>query len=265
MPFIRTGYCKGMYDTARLQKISQSIMTALIEHFNVPVKDYFQVFHEHDVNQFFYDPHYLSVERSQHLLYIQITLGAGRSREQKQNFYRFAAELLEEQAEVRQDDVFIMLIETELEDWSFGQGQAQMITNSFVRFSDKTHESHLKKSTLENISSNPPSTKRHPLIVSSARKLYNQVAPEFVRYSEDVLFGDVWRQPDLSLRERSLITIAVLVAQSHTSQMPYHFRLALTNGISKSELAACITHLAFYTGWPAAAAALQVMTELDEE
>ena len=99
----------------------------------------------------------------------------------------------------------------------------------------------------------------HREIKSSARQSFGDFAPSFVRYSEDVLFGDVWRREDLSLRDRSLITVAALVAGGMTEQLPYHLQLAAQNGLQQDELIEGITHLAFYVGWPRAASALQVV------
>ncbi|WP_127496620.1 carboxymuconolactone decarboxylase family protein [Paenibacillus glycanilyticus] len=78
----------------------------------------------------------------------------------------------------------------------------------------------------------------------------------FARYTEDILFGDLWRREELSLRERSLITVAALVAGGHMEQLPYHLQLARENGLSKEELTEAVTHLAFYAGWPRAASAM---------
>ncbi|MMZ64638.1 Tautomerase enzyme [compost metagenome] len=102
-------------------------MNALIEHFQVPEKDYFQVFHAHKQSEFYFSPDYLNVSRTDKLLYIQITMGSGRSTEQKKRFYQILAELLSIECEIRPEDVFVTLVETELEDWSFGNGLAQMI------------------------------------------------------------------------------------------------------------------------------------------
>ncbi|QKS48816.1 carboxymuconolactone decarboxylase family protein (plasmid) [Paenibacillus cellulosilyticus] len=98
-------------------------------------------------------------------------------------------------------------------------------------------------------------------IQSSARESYGDIAPAFVRYSEDVLFGDVWRRGQLSLRDRSLITVAALMAGGMIEQLPYHLRLAVDNGLTIEELTEAITHLAFYAGWPRAASALTVLKE----
>lgn len=98
---------------------------------------------------------------------------------------------------------------------------------------------------------------RHQRIRSNARETMGDLAPAFVHYSEAVLFGDVWRREELSQRERSLITVAALVAGEHTNQLPYHLNLALENGLTEEELIEAVTHLAFYVGWPRAASAIQ--------
>lgn len=98
----------------------------------------------------------------------------------------------------------------------------------------------------------------HRKIQSNAREVYGEFAPAFVDFSENVLFGDVWRREQLSLRDRSLITVAALVAAGMTEQLPYHLKLARENGLDTEELAESITHLAFYVGWPRAASALSV-------
>ncbi|MCP3805772.1 carboxymuconolactone decarboxylase family protein [Paenibacillus polymyxa] len=103
---------------------------------------------------------------------------------------------------------------------------------------------------------------KHKLIRSSIRETIGDFAPAFVGYTEDVLFGNVWRRSELSLRERSLITVAALVACEHVNQLPYHLKLAKENGISEEELVEVITQLAFYVGWPRAASAIQVAKEV---
>ncbi|TXK81446.1 carboxymuconolactone decarboxylase family protein [Paenibacillus sp. N3.4] len=103
---------------------------------------------------------------------------------------------------------------------------------------------------------------RHKPITSTARETFGDFAPAFVSYTENVLFGDVWRREELSLRERSLITLSALIAGDHTSQLPYHFQLAKENGLSEAELIEVITHLAFYVGWPRAASALHAAKEV---
>lgn len=127
MPFVRIGYLEGQYHRNDLPSISRSIHDALIECFNVPEDDYFHVFHAHTDGEFFYNKHYLNVSRTDKLLFIQVTCGAGRSAHQKRDLYKMMAELLSARCNIGKEDVFVILNETELEDWSFGNGIAQMI------------------------------------------------------------------------------------------------------------------------------------------
>jgi len=82
-----------------------------------------------------------------------------------------------------------------------------------------------------------------------------EFAPTLVEITEKVLFGDVWERPQLSKRDRSLITCAALVALGKTEQMSFHFPRAIENGVTEEELVELITHLAFYAGWPSAMSA----------
>jgi 4-carboxymuconolactone decarboxylase len=84
------------------------------------------------------------------------------------------------------------------------------------------------------------------------------MAPDFVNYSENILFEKVWRDPTLTLKERSLCTLSTLISIGNTEQLPYHIQLAKKNGMNDEEIIALITHLAFYVGWPKAAAALNI-------
>ena len=91
---------------------------------------------------------------------------------------------------------------------------------------------------------------------SAAQKTIGDVAPKLAQLTDDVLFGDVWERPQLSKRDRSLITCAALVATGKTEQMTFHFPRAIENGVTQEELIELITHLAFYVGWPNAMSAV---------
>ncbi len=82
------------------------------------------------------------------------------------------------------------------------------------------------------------------------------IAPEFAKLTEEFLFGDIWKRPELSQRDKSLITVTCLVALNRIEQVDFHFKKALENGLTKEELVAAITHIAFYAGWPTAASGL---------
>jgi 4-carboxymuconolactone decarboxylase len=98
-----------------------------------------------------------------------------------------------------------------------------------------------------------------------AQKMIGDFAPKFVSLTDDLVLGDIWERPGLSKRDRSLITVAALVALYRTDQMPFHLRRALENGLTKDELIEAITHLAFYTGWPNAMTAMTTLKNVATE
>jgi len=94
------------------------------------------------------------------------------------------------------------------------------------------------------------------------RRALGDFAPKLVELTDEVLFGDIWERPQLSKRERSLITCAALVAMGKTEQMNFHFPRAIENGVTRDEIVELITHLAFYAGWPSAMSAMARAKEL---
>ncbi|NRD79800.1 carboxymuconolactone decarboxylase family protein [Bacillus sp. BRMEA1] len=86
-----------------------------------------------------------------------------------------------------------------------------------------------------------------------------EMAPEFVEYSENILFEKVWRDPVLTAKERSVATLSALISIGNTEQLPFHLELAKRNGMTEKEIIALVTHMAFYNGWPKAALALNVI------
>lgn len=95
-----------------------------------------------------------------------------------------------------------------------------------------------------------------------AQKVFGDIAPKFAELTDEVLFGDVWERPELSKRDRSLVTCAILVATGKVDQMNTHFPRAIANGVTREELIEMITHAAFYAGWPAAVSAALRAKEL---
>jgi len=91
------------------------------------------------------------------------------------------------------------------------------------------------------------------------------VSPALERYMEETLFGDVWTRPDLSRRDRSIVTLAVLIGRNQPIELPYYFNVALDNGVSAAEISEIITHLAFYSGWSNAVAAVAVAKDVFAE
>ena len=97
---------------------------------------------------------------------------------------------------------------------------------------------------------------------SPAAQMFGDFAPALVGFTDDTLFGQVWTRPELSPRDRSLVTVACLVAGGHTTQLVGHLARAKRNGLTETELIEAITHLAFYAGWPRAMSAMAVAKEV---
>jgi 4-carboxymuconolactone decarboxylase len=100
---------------------------------------------------------------------------------------------------------------------------------------------------------------------AAARAEARQVAPKLIDLSEQVLYGDVWERPQLSKRDRSLITVAALTALYRSDQLKGHLERALANGVTREEISEVITHMAFYAGWPTAMTAARIAKGVFEE
>lgn len=102
------------------------------------------------------------------------------------------------------------------------------------------------------------------IVQTAGRDILGDFAPDFARYNDDVLFGEVWSRNDkLSLHDRSLVTISALVGSGVTdSSLQYHLQTAKQNGVTKDEMVEMITQLGFYAGWPKAWAAFQLAKEV---
>jgi len=96
----------------------------------------------------------------------------------------------------------------------------------------------------------------------TATSMLGDIAPKLLELTEQVLFGDIWERPNLSKRDRSLITVATLIALNRTQQLPFHLELGQKNGLTKDELVEVITHLAFYAGWPVSVSAATIAKEV---
>ncbi|HZZ44851.1 MAG TPA: carboxymuconolactone decarboxylase family protein [Tepidisphaeraceae bacterium] len=97
---------------------------------------------------------------------------------------------------------------------------------------------------------------------TTMQKAFGDFAPKLVELTDEVLFADVWERPGLSKRDRSLVTVAALIAMNRTEQLRFHIPNALKNGVSKDEVIEMITHLAFYAGWPNAMNAVQMAKDV---
>ena len=100
---------------------------------------------------------------------------------------------------------------------------------------------------------------------TTVEEQFGRVSPGLVQYTTDVLFRDLWLRPDLAPRDRSLVTVAALIAAGHSAQIPYHLNKAMDNGLTQTEAGELITHLAFYAGWPNAFSAVGVAKEVFEK
>jgi 4-carboxymuconolactone decarboxylase len=107
----------------------------------------------------------------------------------------------------------------------------------------------------------PPSNRQQGTARPSG-ELQQRIAPGLATLTDDVLYGDVWTRPELSPRDRSLVTISVLIATGRTAQLTGHLGRALTNGVTPSEASGVLAHLAIYCGWPSAVSALEVYEQV---
>ena len=101
--------------------------------------------------------------------------------------------------------------------------------------------------------------------MTTSRTVMAEISPKLAEITEEVLFGDVWERPELSKRDRSLITISALIALYRTDQLRGHIGRALDNGVTKEEIGEVINHMAFYAGWPTAANAIVIAKEVFDE
>lgn len=100
---------------------------------------------------------------------------------------------------------------------------------------------------------------------TNARKSFGDIAPHLAEITDKILFGDVWANTTLSPRDRSLVTITSLISLYRINELPFHLKRALENGVTKDEIIAAITHLAFYAGWPPAMTATQIARKVFDE
>jgi 4-carboxymuconolactone decarboxylase len=91
------------------------------------------------------------------------------------------------------------------------------------------------------------------------------VVPTFVDITDRVLYGEIWDRPELSKRDRSLITIASLISSHQHAQLPNHLKLGLANGLTVEQIGEAIAHLAFYAGWPTCVTASRMFLDATKE
>jgi 4-oxalocrotonate tautomerase len=124
MPFVRISLRQGTSADYR-RAIADGIHRAMVEALAVPAEDRFQVITEHPAEGLIYDPHYFGIDRTDAVVFVQITLSTGRKPQQKRHFYKRTVELLAKSPGIRPQDLFINLVEVSWENWSFGNGEAQ--------------------------------------------------------------------------------------------------------------------------------------------
>jgi 4-carboxymuconolactone decarboxylase len=101
--------------------------------------------------------------------------------------------------------------------------------------------------------------------LGSGRKMFGDFAPKLAELTDDMLFEDVWNRPELSARDRSLITVALLTAGGNTEQLGFHLGRAMENGVTQEELVEAITHVTLYAGWPKGMSAMGVAKQMFTE
>lgn len=126
MPLVRLSLRRGK-PAEHIAAIKDAVYQAMTESFAVPAKDRFILVHQHDQEEFDYDPNYLDIQRTDELVIIQIVCNNTRTVEQKKIFYATLVDLLKARPGLRPEDVFINLVETAKENWSFGNGIGQYI------------------------------------------------------------------------------------------------------------------------------------------
>ena len=104
------------------------------------------------------------------------------------------------------------------------------------------------------------------IVQTAGRKALGEFAPDFAHYNDDVLFGENWNNEDIDLKTRCIITVVALMASGVTdSSLKYHLENAKAHGVTQKEMAAIITHTAFYAGWPKAWAVFNLAKEVYKE
>lgn len=103
------------------------------------------------------------------------------------------------------------------------------------------------------------------IVQTAGRNALGEFAPEFAHFNDDILFGENWNDEDIDIKTRCIITVVALISSGITdNSLKYHLENAKNNGVSKKEIAAIITHIAFYAGWPKAWAAFNLSKEVWE-
>ncbi len=152
--------------------------------------------------------------------------------------------------------------------WHGASPQASMTHIAITEYSDGTVVHWMEKVSDEEYNASPTSPKRpeptsQPQVPGKpSGALQPKVAPGLATLTDEVLYGDVWRRPELSPRDRSLVTLSVLIATGKPAQLAGHLGRALDNGVQPSEASGLLAHLAIYCGWPNSVSALDVYDQV---
>lgn len=128
MPFARIDMIQGKTAAFR-QEVGDIVYQAMHDVLKAPKDDRFQVIAEHASENFIYDPDFLGIHRTQDCIFIQLTLVRGRTIEQKRGFYKQVVDQLHDRLGVRREDVVIGLVPVDRDDWSFGNGEASLVSD----------------------------------------------------------------------------------------------------------------------------------------
>ncbi len=134
----------------------------------------------------------------------------------------------------------------------------QLPDGNRVEWMEKVSDAQYSAPTRAQVSSNSVSNQQP----RPSQASIGDFSPKLAQLTDDVLYGDVWERPQLAKRDRSLVTVAALIAMNRPDQLRSHFARARANGVTKEELIETITHMAFYAGWPSAITAIAVAKEV---
>ena len=167
--------------------------------------------------------------------------------------------------EIRQGDV--VRIPAGEKHWHGAAPQASMTHIAITEHRDGTRVQWMETVSDEQYNAVPPSSQPQPSsqqqgAARASGALQQKIAPGLATLTDDVLFGDVWRRAELSPRDRSLVTISVLIATGKPAQLAGHLGRALDNGVQPGEASGLLAHLAIYCGWPSAVSALEVYDQV---
>jgi len=144
-------------------------------------------------------------------------------------------------------------------------GIAEQLDGKAVEWMEKVTHAQYGAPLRDSAASTDPGAKPSSSQTRPSQAAIGDFAPKLAELTDNVLYGDIWERPALSKRDRSLVTVAALIALNRPDQLRSHLRIARQNGVTQEELIETITHLAFYAGWPNAVSAIAVAREVFEK